>query len=101
MRTPSRVLVAKAVDSYNRVMRWQTMTRPAWPLLMTLTMGAIWLSHVGWALAVGQVSADKDLAPPDLAAIKAEVDKLRREQYAIGENLVKEFPEEFEALRIM
>jgi len=36
-----------------------------------------------------------------LAAIKAEADKLRSEQFAIGERLLKEFPKDFEALRIM
>jgi tetratricopeptide (TPR) repeat protein len=102
MRTPARVLVVKAVDSYNPVMRWQTMTTcPVSLLVMTLAMRAIWLAHAGCALAVGQVSPEKDLAPPDLAAIKAEVDKLRSEQYAIGERLLQEFPQEFEALRIM
>jgi tetratricopeptide (TPR) repeat protein len=49
----------------------------------------------------GQATAPKDASPPDSVAIKAQADKLRSEQFAIGEKLRKEFPEDFEALRIM
>jgi protein O-GlcNAc transferase len=51
--------------------------------------------------ASGEVSTEEGAPPADLAAIKAEADKLRSEQFAIGERLLKEFPEDFEALRIM
>jgi tetratricopeptide (TPR) repeat protein len=53
------------------------------------------------AAAFGQPSAEKQASPLDPAAIKAEAEKLRSEQLAIGERLLKEFPKEFEALRIM
>jgi tetratricopeptide (TPR) repeat protein len=49
----------------------------------------------------GQERGENDAPSPDMAAIKAETDKLRSEQFAIGEKLLQEFPTEFEALRIM
>jgi tetratricopeptide (TPR) repeat protein len=52
-------------------------------------------------VATGQVSAVKEPSPPDASAIKAEIDKLRSEQHAIGTRLLKEFPNDFEALRII
>ena len=38
------------------------------------------------ASVFGQVSAEKEASPLDMAAIKAEADKLRSEQFAIGES---------------
>jgi tetratricopeptide (TPR) repeat protein len=49
----------------------------------------------------GQVIAETQRAPVDFQTVTAETDKLRSEQFAIGEKLLKDFPQNFEALRIM
>jgi tetratricopeptide (TPR) repeat protein len=51
--------------------------------------------------AVAQDGAKLDAAQLNLTEIEKEADKLRNEQYAIAEQLLKNFPNEFEALRIM
>jgi tetratricopeptide (TPR) repeat protein len=49
----------------------------------------------------GQAAAEQVVSSLILAAIKAEADNLRSEQLAIGAKLLKEYPKDFEALRIM
>jgi protein O-GlcNAc transferase len=51
--------------------------------------------------AFAQGSTADSAALDDVAAIKAAAEKLRSEQFALGERLLTEFPNEFEALRIM
>jgi superkiller protein 3 len=72
------------------------------PAVMMLTMVVVSALLLRGASAVGQESAANEVSPQlDLSAIKSEADKLRNEQYALGEQLLKEFPNDFEALRIM
>jgi tetratricopeptide (TPR) repeat protein len=67
----------------------------------TLAGAVVWAALAARASALGQTNAAKEPPQPDLAAITAEADKLRSEQSATGARLLKEFPNDFEALRIM
>src|SRR5262245_48231904 len=83
-------------------MQWQANKKDRVPQAAVMTTAAV--AYVVLAVctpAFGQVSAVRVAAPPDLTAIKAEADKLRSEQFAIGDRLLKEFPRDFESLRIM
>jgi protein O-GlcNAc transferase len=83
-------------------MRWKVSTTDeVRPAAVTVIVVLSWVAFAGCASVFGQINAGKDSAPLDLAAIKAEADKLRSEQLAIGAKLLKEFPNDFEALRIM
>lgn len=66
--------------------------------MLTLVVARVALA--GCASVFGQVTAE-EASTLDLAAVKAEADKLRSEQFAIGERLLREFLKDFEAHRIM
>jgi tetratricopeptide (TPR) repeat protein len=66
-----------------------------------LIMLLVWLILASCGSVYGQESSGKVASPVDPAAISAEVEQLRSEQGAVGERLLQEFPQEFEALRIM
>jgi tetratricopeptide (TPR) repeat protein len=51
--------------------------------------------------AASAVSAENKPAPLDFEAVTAETEKLRSEQFSIGEKVLKDFPQNFESLRIM
>ena len=78
-----------------------TTTDRVGPTVAMLTVATLGLALAVSASAYGQVAAEKEPSDLDMAAIKAEADKLRSEQFAIGATLLKEFPKDFEALRIM
>src|SRR5687767_4240291 len=86
----------------NRTMHGQIITTDrVRPAVATLTVAMAGLALAVSASAFGQAAAEKETARLDLAAIKAETEKLRSEQSAIGAKLMNEFPRDFEALRIM
>jgi tetratricopeptide (TPR) repeat protein len=62
---------------------------------------AAWVALGGSASIFAQEPAENAAPKFDAAAIQAETEKLRSEQYSVGERLLKEFPNQFEALRIM
>jgi tetratricopeptide (TPR) repeat protein len=76
-------------------------TDPVRLVAKMLTAAVVWVSLAGNALGVGQESGTVATSQPDLPAIKADADQLRSEQFAIADRLLKEFPKDFEALRIM
>ncbi len=87
---------------YNRVMHWQmTAALRARPAAVVISAVVACLLLAVGTRVFGQLSGDTERAPSDFAAVTAETDKLRSEQFAIGEQLLKDFPKDFEALRIM
>jgi tetratricopeptide (TPR) repeat protein len=78
-----------------------TLTRLVHAAASALVGVAAWIASTGCATVFAQEPVKNAAAQFDAVAIKAESDELRSEQFTVGERLLKEFPNEFEALRIM
>jgi hypothetical protein len=77
-------------------MHWQSTTTDRLQAAMVLAGGMAWSVFASSGSAAGQTRNPGEAPPCDLAAIDAEVSKLRSEQSAIGMRLLKEFHHDFE-----